>query len=83
MPFMLNVIIQSESRSAVLAFLAGALVLWFMKAVAYRRLFYVGDRSRGCCRRVTRARGLLGAHFHNRDLRLRRLRRRTRAHARA
>ena len=42
MPFMLNVIIQSESRSAVLAFLAGALVLWFMKPWAYRRLFYVG-----------------------------------------
>jgi O-antigen ligase len=42
MPFMLNVVIQSESRSAVLAFLAGGLVLWFMKPRAYRRLFYAG-----------------------------------------
>lgn len=42
MPFMLNVIIQSESRSAVLAFLAGGLVLWYMKPRAYRKLFYAG-----------------------------------------
>ena len=42
MPFMLNVVIQSESRSAVLAFLAGGVALWFMKPRAYRRLFYVG-----------------------------------------
>lgn len=42
MPFMLNVVIQSESRSAVLAFVAGGLVLWFMKPRAYRGLFYAG-----------------------------------------
>jgi O-antigen ligase len=42
MPFMLNVVIQSESRSAVLAFLAGGLVLWFMKPRSYRKLFYLG-----------------------------------------
>jgi O-antigen ligase len=42
MPFMLNVIIQSESRSAVLAFLAGGLVFWYFKPAAYRKLFYAG-----------------------------------------
>jgi hypothetical protein len=42
MPFMLNVIVQAESRSAVLAFLAGGLVFWYLKPTAYRRLFYVG-----------------------------------------
>jgi O-antigen ligase len=42
MPFMLNVIVQAESRSAVLAFLAGGIVLWYMKPTAYRRLFYAG-----------------------------------------
>jgi O-antigen ligase len=42
MPFMLNVVIQSESRSAVLAFLAGGLVLWYLKPPSYRKLFYTG-----------------------------------------
>ena len=42
MPFMLNVIVQAESRSAVLAFLAGGLVFWYMKPTAYRKLFYAG-----------------------------------------
>jgi O-antigen ligase len=42
MPFMLNVIVQAESRSAVLAFLAGGLALWYMKPTAYRPLFYAG-----------------------------------------
>jgi O-antigen ligase len=42
MPFMLNVIVQAESRSAVLAFLAGGLALWYMKPSAYRGLFYAG-----------------------------------------
>jgi len=41
-PFMLNVIVQAESRSAVLAFVAGGLVLWYLKPLAYRRLFYIG-----------------------------------------
>ena len=41
MPFMLNVIVQAESRSAVLAFLAGGLVFWYLKPTAYRKLFYV------------------------------------------
>jgi O-antigen ligase len=41
-PFMLNVVVQAESRSAVLAFLAGGLVFWLLKPVAYRRLFYLG-----------------------------------------
>jgi O-antigen ligase len=41
-PFMLNVIIQAESRSAVLAFAAGGLVFWYLKPRAYRRLFYLG-----------------------------------------
>ncbi len=42
MPFMLNVIVQAESRSAVLAFLAGGLVFWYLKPTAYRKLFYLG-----------------------------------------
>jgi O-antigen ligase len=42
MPFMLNVVIQSESRSAVLAFLAGGLVLWYLKPASHRKLFYIG-----------------------------------------
>jgi len=42
MPFMLNVIIQAESRSAVVAFLAGGVVFWYFKPVAYRKLFWLG-----------------------------------------
>jgi O-antigen ligase len=41
-PFMLNVIVQAESRSAVLAFLAGGVVLWYLKPRAHRYLFYLG-----------------------------------------
>jgi O-antigen ligase len=42
MPLMLNVVVQSESRSAMLALVAGVLVIWYLKPQAYRPLFYAG-----------------------------------------
>jgi O-antigen ligase len=42
MPLMLNVVVQSESRSAMLALVAGVLVIWYLKPRAYRTLFYGG-----------------------------------------
>jgi O-antigen ligase len=40
MPFILNTLIQSESRGAMLAVVAGALVLFYLRPPSYRLKFY-------------------------------------------
>ena len=41
LPFILNGVILSGSRGGFLALIAGGLVLWYLKPLEYRKLFYV------------------------------------------
>jgi hypothetical protein len=41
MPFILNTVVQSESRGSMLGLVAGGIVLFYLKPRGYRALFYV------------------------------------------
>jgi O-antigen ligase len=41
MPFLLNTIVQSQSRGAMIALVAAGLVLFYLRPMAYRKHFYV------------------------------------------
>jgi O-antigen ligase len=41
MPFLLNTIVQSQSRGAMIALVAAGLVLFYLRPQAYRKYFYV------------------------------------------